>query len=140
MEIGLYLVERYRTVSVYDAHSNAGGVVGNDWATVGGLLTLPAGTWLLNGKASIEGASNDSIFHLECLDVTGAQFLDDAIHRGDLVDSSLGLIAVHGSPVSFNVAFVCRDLASSGGAEEDIEWRDVRINAVKATTVTRVHL
>jgi len=40
--------------------------------------------------------------------------------------------------VSFNVAFVCRDLASSGGAEEDIEWRDVRINAVKATTVTRV--
>lgn len=114
MEIGLYLVDGRRPADAARGHL------------------------ALNGKASVKGTSNDSIFHLECLDVTGAQFLDDAIHRGDLVDSSLGLIAVHGSPVSFNVAFVCRDLASSGGAEEDIEWRDVRINAVKATTVTRV--
>src|SRR5215203_4833319 len=77
MEIGLYLVDGRRPADAARGHL------------------------ALNGKASVKGTSNDSIFHLECLDVTGAQFLDHAIHRGDLVHSSLGRIAVHGSPVSF---------------------------------------
>jgi hypothetical protein len=136
----------------WDEASNTGGdPVGNEWASIGGALNLPAGQWSLAARVSLKG--NYDIDYVACqLEawVGGSRDVrDDAnvvVGAPDGLDDDpaivgLPLQGIYGSSNPFRVAVVCRD-SYNGTAEKQagVRWYSVKILATQASQLHQQRL
>ena len=120
------------------AESN-GSHIGDNWATVGGALDLPAGVWSFVALLNVSGLDFD---FLACRLNVASDGVTQV--RGEIKASAGGsaklpvvLTGFAGSYKPLRAAVVCRDsIDGSGDRESNLRWSSIRITA---TQVSGVH-
>jgi hypothetical protein len=117
-------------------------ILGNDWSTVGGMLTLPAGKYSLTAKVTAQQwEAEANVVVASCrLDVTGHAGIDYAtVYIGEGHDYAptgvLTMMSAINRGQEFNVAVACRD-SDVGNSR----WYNLRIVATSVDEVTHVTL
>jgi hypothetical protein len=121
------------------AASQFGQPVGNDWASIGGALDIPAGRWLLAGTVELKG--NYDIEYAACqLEawLEGVRYPRDKIYSvvgapNGLDDSpahvTTSLTGVWESSEPSRIAIVCKD------DDHGVHWLNAKVTATRASEV-----
>jgi len=127
---------------VYHGWDKAASELGTDiytnYATVGGALEVPAGSWSIVAKLNVGANLNPGDLYVSCrleARVGDSISIRDEAHVsvGEGISSAnlpIVLTGVHSAPAAWRAAVRCKD--SYGGKDQNVHWDDIKL------TVTQV--